>query len=111
MTLACRGRGDARADVRRTALSGAQAECQKTGLLDETPQRHAGLRAVRALVHRLPCQDGIDMDTWNSLVPRPQVGSVFIWPRAEVLVILDKITLWGGVLWIYKRCLSHGLWC
>ena len=59
--------------MRRTALSGAQAECQKTGLLDETPQRCAGLRAVHALLQRLPCRDGIDMDTWNSLVPRPQV--------------------------------------
>ncbi|CAK0785858.1 hypothetical protein CVIRNUC_009070 [Coccomyxa viridis] len=65
-------------DVRRTALSGAQAECQKTGLLDETPQRRAGLRAVHALLQRLPCRDGIDMDTWNSLVPRPQDKQVLL---------------------------------
>ena len=65
--------GHACADVRQTALSAARAECQKTGLLDETPQRSAGLRAVHALLHRTPCRDGIDMETWNSLVPRPQV--------------------------------------
>lgn len=61
------------ADVRRIALSGAEAEFQKTGLLDETPQRSAGLRAVHALLHRAHCKDGIDMDTWNQLVPNPQV--------------------------------------
>ena len=61
------------ADVRRIALSGAEAEFQKTGLLDDTPQRSAGLRAVHALLHRAHCKDGIDMDTWNQLVPNPQV--------------------------------------
>ena len=61
------------ADVRRIALSGAEAEFQKTGLLDETPQRSAGLRAVHALLHRAHCKGGIDMVTWNELVPNPQV--------------------------------------
>ncbi len=59
--------------MRRIALSGAEAEFQKTGLLDATPQRSAGLRAVHALLHRAQCKGGIDMDTWNELVPSPQV--------------------------------------
>ena len=62
------------ADVRRIALSGAEAEFQKAGLLDDTPQRSAGLRAVHALLHQAHCKGGIDMDTWNQLVPKPQAG-------------------------------------
>ena len=61
------------ADVRRIALSGAEAEFQEAGLLDEMPQRSAGLRAVHALLHKALCTNGIDMDTWNELVPNPQV--------------------------------------
>ena len=69
--------GNGLADVRRIALSGAEAEFQKTGLLDETPQRSAGLRAVHALLHRAHCKGGIDMETWNELVPNPQVCENF----------------------------------
>ncbi|CAL5228312.1 g11418 [Coccomyxa viridis] len=64
--------GGSSQDVRRIALSGAETEFQKTGLLDETPQRSAGLRAVHALLHRSHCKGGIDMETWNELVPNPQ---------------------------------------
>ena len=63
----------AHADVRRIALSVAEAEFQKAGLLDSTLQRSAGLRVVHALLHCAQCKDGIDMDTWNELVPNPQV--------------------------------------
>ena len=73
---------DALADVRRIVLSGAEAEFQKTGLLDDTPQRSAGLRAVHALLHRAHCKDGIDMDTWNNLVPKPQVLDSVLIPRS-----------------------------
>ena len=69
--VACAG-----ADVRRIALSGAEAEFQEAGLLDETPQRSAGLRAVHALLHKALCSNGIDMDTWNELVPNPQVHTI-----------------------------------
>lgn len=62
------------ADVRRISLSGAEAEFQKAGLLDDTPQRGAGLRAVHALLHQAHCKGGIDMDTWNQLVPKPQAS-------------------------------------
>lgn len=64
------------ADVRRIALSGAEAEFQKAGLLDNTPQRSAGLRAVHALLHHTSSREGIDMNAWNKLVPNPQVLSL-----------------------------------
>ena len=70
------------ADVRRIALSGAEAEFQEAGLLDETPQRRAGLRAVHALLHKALCTNSIDMDAWNELVPNPQVHTlVLLFPQ------------------------------
>ncbi len=72
--------------MRRIALSGAEAEFQKTGLLDETPQRSAGLRAVHALLHRAHCKGGINMETWNELVPNPQVCESSIIPVPVIMI-------------------------
>ncbi|EIE19695.1 hypothetical protein COCSUDRAFT_44528 [Coccomyxa subellipsoidea C-169] len=54
-------------DVRRLALVAAEAEFQKVGLLDDTPQSAAGLRVVQALLQA----DNIASDQWNRLVPSP----------------------------------------
>lgn len=59
------------ADVRRTALAGAEAEFQKAGLLDDAPQSAAGLRVVQALLNQ---QHSIDSDEWNRLVPSRDVS-------------------------------------
>ena len=48
----------------------AEAEFQKVGLLDDTPQSAAGLRVVQALLQA----DSIDSDQWNRLVPSPKVS-------------------------------------
>lgn len=48
----------------------AEAEFQKVGLLDDTPQSAAGLRVVQALLQA----DNIDSDQWNRLVPSPHVS-------------------------------------
>lgn len=59
------------ADVRREVLAAAEDEFQEAGLLDDSPQRDAGRAAVRAILQS-PGQ-AIDMETWNRLVPKPEV--------------------------------------
>ena len=52
--VACAG-----ADVRRVALLWAEAGFQEAALLDDTPQRSAGLRAVHALLPKALSSNGI----------------------------------------------------
>jgi hypothetical protein len=63
--------------VRRHALAAAEADFQKAGLLDDTPQRCAGVRLARALLAQEAggCgSPGIDTAEWNRVVPNPAVS-------------------------------------
>lgn len=60
------------ADVRRHLLAAAEADFQNAGLLDESPQRAAGMRLARALLaQERSGATGIDSAEWNWLVPDP----------------------------------------
>ena len=60
------------ADVKALILCAAERLFEASGLLDDTPQRAAGLRVMRAL---LASPDrSINFATWNHLVPSPMVG-------------------------------------